>query len=569
MRHLLLVVLPILAWAEDRAPAAIVSRIDAVTVFLDRALITRVATVAVVAGDQTVVFPDLPAEIDEQSLRVAIAGAARVDGVQGRRVFLDQRREAEVRALEAEVERIEVREREIADRQAALGKAVAYLDAVQDSPFRQPASPRDGQPPVPRPAVEDFRGIIAWVDQQRTAYAAELRSLGAESQAAQPRLAARRQELQQVRGASTLERREVAVALDAATPGQVELRLSYILPGALWVPVYDARVDKARSAVELDYDAQVQQATGEDWNDAQLTLSAARPALQVSPPRPEPWYLAPGQVELQQGYANGSFQAASGSWSPSQSLNAFKGNRASKDLNAAHDNLLFNAAQADLVCRAVERRSTSTVLAVPGRVSVAATGKPHRVGIVRATLPMTAAWHAVPRQSLNTYVTGRMANATELPLLPGAVSVFVAGDLIGAAALDFVAPRETAEFWLGVDEQVKVSRLLDEKRSGKTFFSKRKRIEAAYTIRVRSFRTTPVEVAIYESLPVSQDERIKAAISGLDPKPAALERGMARWDLAIEPGRERSLSFAYAIEFPNEVQMDELQELEQRVQERK
>lgn len=538
------------------------------TVFLDRALITRRAEVMLAAGTQTVDFADLPPEIDEQSIRIAIVGGARVDGVPSKQVFLDQRRKAEVRALEADLEKLEERQRELEDRQAALAKAATFLDAVQDSPFRQPPSVHEGQP-VARPTVDEVRAVLAFIDQQRTDQAAELRQLAAEARTLAPPLAAKRRELEQVRGASTLERREIAVTLDAVAAGKVELRLSYLLPGALWVPTYDARADQARTTVELEYNALVQQATGEDWSDAQLTLSAARPALRVQTPKPTPWYLTAGQVEREQmekGYLSSSL---SSSWSPSQSLNAFKGNRANKKLNEAHDHLLQNAAQADLVSRAVELRSTSSVFAVPARVSVAATGKPHRVSVARVTLPMTVVWHAVPRQSLNTYVTGRMLNATELPLLPGTVNVFVAGDLIGSAAFDFVAPRETAEFWLGVDEQVKVSRLLDEKRSSKTFFSKRKRIEAAYTIRVQSFRTTPVQVAIYESLPVSQDERIKTSSDDLDPKPAALERGMARWDVVLDPGKECVLSFAYTIEFPNEVVVGELQDLEKRVQERK
>ena len=86
---------------------------------------------------------------------------------------------------------------------------------------------------------------------------------------------------------------------------------------------------------------------------------------------------------------------------------------------------------------------------------------------------------------------------------------------------------------------------------------------------MQSFRTTPVQVAIYESLPVSQDERIKTSSDDLDPKPAALERGMARWDVVLDPGKECVLSFAYTIEFPNEVVVGELQDLEKRVQERK
>ncbi len=247
-----------------------------------------------------------------------------------------------------------------------------------------------------------------------------------------------------------------------------------------------------------------------------------------------------------------------------------RGTRGSKALNEAQDNLLFNAVAVDAVNRAVEQRSTTAVFAVPGRSSVAANGKPHRVHIAHASLAMITKLHAIPRASLNAYVTGRVENATDMPILPGAANVFVGPDLIGSAALDFVAPRETANLYLGVDESMKITRRLEEKDSGVlTFFSKRKRLSG-----------NPILSRCGTSIPHGgrhRHLRIDAGVPGrahhrrsrypVAEAPERNDRGMMRWDLTIDAGKEGKVAFSYRIDAPSDHwTTSSLQELENRLQ---
>jgi Domain of unknown function (DUF4139)/N-terminal domain of unknown function (DUF4140) len=568
-------------FAEDQPVAGVVSTVEAATVFLDRAYVTRRAEVALAFGVQTLVFANLPPEIDEQSLRATVNGGAQIDGMQSRKVFLAQRQEADIRTLEAEMLVVETQLRELNDRKATLDKAHAFVDAVQEAPFRQ-VTGKDGALPT-RPSVEEYQALLTFMTKQRGDQAAEQRAIDAARTELQPRLEAKRHELEQAKSASSLERREVVITLRSTQAGAGELRLSYLVPGALWIPIYDARANPERSKLELDYDALVQQATGEEWTNAQLTLSAARPAILAQSPKPAPWYLTVKNLQqaamsnslnpqsngsmqsFTNGYANESIRdiMQSNDFLPSAGLYQYKGNRGSKPLNEAQDNLLRNAVAVDVISRAVEQRSTTAVFVVPGRNNVAANGKPHRMHIAHASLAMSTTLHAIPRTSLNAYITGKMVNTTEMPILPGAANVFVGADLIGSASLEFVAPRETASLYLGVDKSVKITRRLDEKNSGLTFLSKRKQLSFAYSIQARNFRSEAVQLAVYESLPVSQDERITIDLDTPVPKPQANDRGMMRWDLTLEPGKERTAAFSYRIEYPGDLVTEQLQQMEQ------
>ena len=83
--------------------AAVDSRITAVTVYTDRAVVTRSATADLAAaGVHELVFEKLPATLNEQSLQVSGKGtaAATILDVSAKQTFLDFTPNERVKALE-------------------------------------------------------------------------------------------------------------------------------------------------------------------------------------------------------------------------------------------------------------------------------------------------------------------------------------------------------------------------------------------------------------------------------------------------------------------------------------
>jgi uncharacterized protein (TIGR02231 family) len=68
-----------------------------------------------------------------------------------------------------------------------------------------------------------------------------------------------------------------------------------VVNGAGWQPLYDLRLqeEEGQPWLELGYLAEVTQQTGEIWQDMQLSLSTARPALAGRIPELDPWYIRP------------------------------------------------------------------------------------------------------------------------------------------------------------------------------------------------------------------------------------------------------------------------------------
>jgi len=104
-------------------------------------------------------------------------------------------------------------------------------------------------------------------------------------------------------------RKAARVVLAGAT-GPVTLELSYMVPGATWVPEYELRVLEGKSEAELVMRALVAQRTGEDWaqvalsfSTANLMRSAETPELEswrigkVQPPKPSGWRELPDSLD--------------------------------------------------------------------------------------------------------------------------------------------------------------------------------------------------------------------------------------------------------------------------------
>ncbi|MDH3790769.1 MAG: DUF4140 domain-containing protein, partial [Rhodospirillales bacterium] len=103
---LTLVELPATSLAAEAVQAE--SRISTVTVFPDRAEVTRVAEAALPAGESTVALAGLPASLFAETVRVrgAAEGRFQIGSVETRQVFAEEAVKQEERRLNREVEEL-------------------------------------------------------------------------------------------------------------------------------------------------------------------------------------------------------------------------------------------------------------------------------------------------------------------------------------------------------------------------------------------------------------------------------------------------------------------------------
>jgi uncharacterized protein (TIGR02231 family) len=260
-----------------------------VTVYSDRARVRRRASRELAAGLHTLGLPDLPGAVHMDTVRVEVQGARvlRVEAIpiERERFSLEQ--------IEGLIERMEKLTDSLARLDGRL--AVHQLEATLLSGIR-------AQPPVaeqerwgkPAAAVlpDAWREVLNFLSRRREAARVELRKLGLERRQTVEELTRVQREVgRHDLGAFTDQKVQVLAIVQAEAAGRVQLTLEYFVPGAAWWPTYDLRYLTARQEVRLAFAGLVQQASGEDWVDAELSLSTAIPGQGIELPELLTWAL--------------------------------------------------------------------------------------------------------------------------------------------------------------------------------------------------------------------------------------------------------------------------------------
>ncbi|MDQ3931202.1 MAG: mucoidy inhibitor MuiA family protein, partial [Chloroflexota bacterium] len=260
------------------------SRIAEVTVYTDRARVTRWGSVKLQAGEQRVTIENLPVTLQDDSVRAGGRGAGvRILGVEVVRQFVTEAPEANVAELQKQLEALQDQDTALADEDAAIGAQLEFLKTLREST----ASTLPRGISLGRSNLGDVQSLVDYLSKEWAAAMSRRREI-----AARRRELARQIEALQGRMApnyDTLERRQINVFVEAAEAVDAEIEVTYGVIGASWQPLYDVRL--VESKVSLGYLANVTQQSGEDWPNVQLSLSTARPAVSTTIPELDPWYL--------------------------------------------------------------------------------------------------------------------------------------------------------------------------------------------------------------------------------------------------------------------------------------
>ena len=332
----------------------------------------------------------------------------------------------------------------------------------------------------------------------------------------------------------------VAAAVTMPAAGTIDVALTYVVPGASWTPIYNARYVEADKSVELDYHARVRQSTGEDWSDVAVALSTAEPQVGAQIPELRQWNLAFSRPVMAGRYARG-----------------IAGQMESKAPAAVVADLpvLGEPLQAaKQVVAPPESRGTLVQFAVPGRQSIPADNREHRVTVLQTTLTGAAEYVCVPKRAPHAYLRTTVTNNLDAPLLAGPVNVFVGPNFTGQSRIKTIALEEEFELSFGVDEGVKVTRdELENERSAAGVINQRTRWTRKYKFTVANHKTQAQTVVIIDQMPVSQDEDIDVRMAGTTLQPTEQDdKSIVKWKIELKPTEKREFTFGYVVEYPKD-----------------
>ncbi len=527
------------------------SRISAVTVYADRAVVTRTATLDIAAtGQQELVFNNLPASLVEQSLQVSGRGTAQVTilDVAARATYLNFTPNDRVKALEDELRGLEKQTRGLDDAGKLLDQQEQSLVRIEGALTAPPAKE------TPRASLDELAKLLAFLTGHRVQVPGDRAALDTQREALQAKIEAVQQQLNELRGAGGRSVKTVTVRLAAASTGQLDLALSYALPGAAWAPAYDARLRTDERAVELTYFGVVRNNTGEDWKAVALTLSTARPSMGGGAPELDPWIVDVMQARPMAAMRRDKMMMADEAAAPMQE---FAGNFVAKAAAPAPRPIV----EAATISAAVESTATSATFKIPVAVTLASDNSTQKVGITTFKLAANLQYQATPKVREAAFLSAYTTNTSDYPLLAGAMNTFLDGTFVATSQLKTVMSGEKFELALGADEGVAIKRKLVNRfteDTGLTSSGRRTTYEVLVT--VTNNKKTAERVVFKEGVPLSRDEKITVKIltpaerdtgTKAAPKEVTMEEdGKLVWRLDLKPGEKREIPLKYSIEHP-------------------
>lgn len=306
------------------------------------------------------------------------------------------------------------------------------------------------------------------------------------------------------------------------------VRYSYTLADCGWSPAYTLDARPEQNLVRFSQEAEIRQASGQDWTGVSLALATANLGSGLTPAPLGSWLLRP----LPEVAARGRAPYAAANAVPESMV------------------LMKSAATADASVNQMET-AAATVWEL-GRRDVPAG--------VTTRLPLTQnEWKAEflrvarPARQKTVYL---MADVTlpEPAVFPAGAARYLV-DGISAGGGDFSMTGSTDKIFFGPDPRVTVDMALNTRQSGKAgFVDKRQTRSWTWTITVANHHATPTIVRVEDPEPQSGDKAIEIKTSA-SPKGESTDDHVYVWTLTV-PAKEKSvITYTVDVSAPGDMRL--------------
>jgi uncharacterized protein (TIGR02231 family) len=530
------------------AERTVSSKITSVTVYTDRAQVIRTCTETLPAGEQQLLFDNLPSAVERTSLTMDGSGNGALREVKFRQETAAVNTDSLSLALEKQKRKFEDALAEADDRVKQRTGEKQFLENISLKVTERGASERAAQPELD---TLKWQKMASFYRNRLESLNREVRETGRVRRDLADSLASVNRKIADLGRGAAAERNQAIVSLFMKEGGKLTLNLSYIVYGPSWTAGYELRTASAKKTLKMTYKGMLRQNTGEDWSDAEIKLSTAKAYIGGNQPELSPWYInfySPQPLRRFSLDKAKSFRAEAPAPAMAQMMEQETATK--EDTYAAPEPAL------ESMEAGVESGALNAVFAIPGKTTVASDNQEHTVTIMTKDLPASFRYSTVPKLSACAYLKAKVINETDFPLLKGAASVFLDNTFVANSFLEQVAPGQ--EFWtsLGVDEAIKVEyKRLNRFEKDKGLLGKKRNVAFDYLITITNNRKTEEEIVVWDQLPIPGDGDIKVEL--VEPKwkenTAALkknEQQYLEWFYGMKAGEKIKIPFKFTVEYP-------------------
>ncbi|HNX58203.1 MAG TPA: mucoidy inhibitor MuiA family protein [Spirochaetota bacterium] len=534
------------------------SKIDRVMVYHDRALVTRIARIdKVSAGTSEIIFRNLPVMMQDDSVRAKVSGGtdAKIIDVEVRTIQLEKAPELKIRQLQDKMQSLLDEKKRTQNRTKVLQLEYEFLTGVRNTFLGIRTENKSDDRHYPgagdrqKTGIADYESMLKYLNDKFLANSNNMFKEETSMRETDTQIGLVKSELSKLNEGQSASpnKKIVKVTVDTQKQSAITVELSYLNYRVNWKPGYDIRVFIDDNKTEFTGYGVIDQSSGEDWLNAQISYSTAQPAVSGYLPELLPLYATDAkkinygntrQDIASQNAANIAVLdsgAASGYSSPDTPAEAVD---TSEDVTT-------------------ENVAGSMVFHVPRRSDIPSDGSPHRTAISRQTMPVRFEYSSVPRLSPHAFLQAVGKNNMSVPILKGNLNIFMGNDFVGSSNTDSIMPGEDFELTLSVNDNIRVSRILEEKgeKSG-GFLSSSQKTNFSFLIKVENYTGKDIVMNIFDQIPVSETEEIEITNVAFSQKPhMQSKKGIIQWQLNMKPKEVAQINFSFSVNIPKGMEL--------------
>jgi len=513
------------------------SQTTSALIYSEFGVATHTVTLDLPAGRHQLVFPDLPPDIWMESLRMEAPGV-KLGAVRTREDFVPPRPDANDPDIEAAEARIEAVEDQIRDLETEVARLELRRDAAKDRiSFLQDLGKNEGLAASTATLQETVRMIGAETLAART----EILDVDVAVRGFEDQFETLEEALEEAEAALEAlvpevdERPYVVVDVTAPTALDSVVFLISFASETSWRPAYDVRLTETETGaiVTLDRYAVVEQSTGENWDDVQLTLSSETPSDATDPSSLWPdlrRLVDPEALQARRAVAVGQLSAMS------------------ETVMEAPVIVEDAAASADIVGLNIE-------WSFPTPVNVATDADAVRIPFDTLTFDAEIVARAVPLAHEIAFLIAKVTNTSGEPLIADwEAPRFFEGALVGIGELPDVAIGESFELGFGAIRGLQIERtVLNRAEEDRGIISRSNQKSEKVRIDVENLTERAWDVELRDRVPYSEQEDLEITYRATPtPTTRAVDdkRGVLEWRFDLGPSDTATFETEFEMTWP-------------------
>jgi uncharacterized protein (TIGR02231 family) len=203
----------------------------------------------------------------------------------------------------------------------------------------------------------------------------------------------------------------------------------------------------------------------------------------------------------------------------------------------------------------VDTAATSAAFRIEVASTVPSDNSPQKVPVTSISLAAPPEYVTAPKRQAAAFLTSKVSNTSEFPLLAGTMNVFLDGTFVATSGIRTVMPAEKFDLALGVDEGISIKHRRVQKFTEDTgITSSGKRITYEYLITVQNNKKTSEKIQVTDQVPLSKNEKIVVKLFAPDAREVKpTDEGTLKWTLDLKPGEKRELTVKFTISHPGDI----------------